>query len=186
MSKQTQQASHQWLADFSDPMRIFTVIVVAEMMVLVYSLSFFAFNFEYLNQLALLSLLAQLIAISVVILLTALRSFFNRFRVLPGLSLVMLLTLFLAAAYTLCLAWLDQALMFNLIDDNTLTTVKITLATGATLLALMRYFFVQEQWSSQIEALAKAQMNALQARIKPHFLYNSLNFTRDFFEPALC
>ncbi len=164
-----------WLADFSDPIRIFTVIVVAEMMVLIYSLSFLKFHFDYLNQLALLSLLAQLIAISVVLLLTALREFFNHFPVLIGLTLVMLLTLVLAATYTLLLAWIDQALMFELIEKNWLTTFKITLATGVTLLALMRYFYVQDQWSHQVEAVAKAQMNALQARIKPHFLYNSLN-----------
>lgn len=164
-----------WLADFSDPMRIFTVIVVTEMMVLVYSLSFLTFEFEYFNQLALLSLMAQLIAISVVLLLTAFRDLFNRFRVLNGLSLVLLLTLVLAAAYTAVLAWIDQALMFDLIDNNSLTVLKISLATGMTLLALMRYFYVQDQWANQVEALAKAQMNALQARIKPHFLYNSLN-----------
>ncbi len=166
---------HPWLADFSDPMRIFIVIVVAEMMVLVYSLSFLSFDYEYLNQLAVLSLMAQLIAISVVLLLTAMRNFFNRFQVLLGLSLLMILTLVLASAFTWLLAWMDQALMFNLIDNNRLTVLKISFATGMTLLALIRYFYVQDQWSHQIEAHAKAQMNALQARIKPHFLYNSLN-----------
>lgn len=164
-----------WLADFSDPVRIFTVIVVAEMMVLIYSLSFLAFDFAYLNQLALLSLLAQLIAISVVVLLTALHGFFNRFPVAFGLTLVLLFTLILSAAYTLFLSWLDQTLMFDLIDNHLLTTFKITLATIITLVALLRYFYVQDQWSYQIEVVAKAQMNALQARIKPHFLYNSLN-----------
>ena len=167
--------SQPWLADFSNPMRVFTVIVMTEMMVLVYSLSFLSFEFAYLNQLAVLSLMAQLIAISVVLLLTALRDFFNRLPVALGLSLLLLMTLLLASAYTWFLAWIDQALMFDLIDNNRLTVVKISLATAMTLLALMRYFYVQDQWSHQIEAHAKAQMNALQARIKPHFLYNSLN-----------
>ncbi|MCX7552775.1 histidine kinase [Marinicella sp. S1101] len=175
MSKQLNPLQQPWLADFSDTVRIFVVIVVAEMMVLVYSLSFFSFNFNFLNQLALLSLLAQLIAISVVVLLTALRDFFNRFSVYIGLSLVMVMTLLVAAAYTLLLAWIDEALMFDLIDRSFMTTFKITLATGLTLLALMRYFYVQEQWLFQVEAVAKAQMSELQARIKPHFLYNSLN-----------
>ncbi len=164
-----------WLADFSDPMRIFTVIVVAEMMVLVYSLSFLSLEFDYLNRLAVLSLLAQLIAISVIILLTALGQFFNRLKVLPGVLTLLLLTLLLAATYTVLLSWIDQALRFDLIAEDNLTTLKISVATGMTLLALLRYFYVQDQWSSQVEALAKAQMNALQARIKPHFLYNSLN-----------
>ncbi len=175
MSNELPNTTQPWLADFSDPIRIFTVIVVAEMMVVIYSLSFLSFEFAYFNQLAVLSLLTQLIAVSVVVLLSVLGQFFNQFKVVFGLGMVLLLTLVLAATYTLLLSWIDQALMFDLIDNSLLTTLKISLATGMTLLALMRYFYVQEQWTAQVEALAKAQMNALQARIKPHFLYNSLN-----------
>lgn len=175
MNTQNSAQPTPWLSDFSDPVRIFTVIVVAEMMVLVYSLSFISFDFSYLNSLAVLSLLAQLIAISMILLLTLMRPFFNRLPVLVGLLLLLLFTLLLTATFTVLLGWIDQALMFHLIDDNRLTALKISVATGMTLLALLRYFFVQDQWSNQIEALAQAQMNALQARIKPHFLYNSLN-----------
>lgn len=164
-----------WMPDFSDPVRIFSVIVVAEIMVIVFSLSFFSFDFEYFNRLAVLSLLAQLIAINLIVLLSKLRAFFNRFNVLFGLFLVVVLTLLLSVIYTQLMAWMDQVLNFGLIENSTLTTVKISLATSLTLLTLLRYFYVQNQWENQIEALAKAQMNALQARIKPHFLYNSLN-----------
>jgi len=164
-----------WMPDFSDPVRIFSVIVVAEIMVVVFSLSFLSFDFDYLNRLAILSLLAQLIAINIIVLLSKLRLFFNRFNVLFGLFLVVVMTLILSIVYTQLMAWMDHVLNFGLIDNPTLTTVKISLATSLTLLALLRYFYIQNQWESQIEALAKAQMNALQARIKPHFLYNSLN-----------
>ncbi|TDR20538.1 sensor histidine kinase [Marinicella litoralis] len=164
-----------WMPDFSDPVRIFSVIVVAEIMVIVYSLSFLSFDFAYLNRLAVLSLLAQLIAINVIVLLSSLRQFFNRFSVLIGLVLVVLMTLVLSVVYTQLITWMDQTLNFGLIEKPVLTTVKISLATNFTLLTLLRYFYVQAQWENQIEALSKAQMNALQARIKPHFLYNSLN-----------
>lgn len=164
-----------WLTDFSDPVRIFTVIVVAEIMVIVYSLSFLSFDFAYFNQLAVLSLLAQLIAINVIILLSKLRDFFNRFEVPVGVMLVVVMTIVLAILYTQMMAWMDKNLGFGLINQSTLTSVKISLATSFTLLTLLRYFYVQSQWEYQVEALAKAQMNALQARIKPHFLYNSLN-----------
>ena len=164
-----------WLSDFSTTERIFTVIVVAQIMVVIYSLSFLAFDFTYLNELAVLSLLAQLIAISVIILLAKLHTTLNRLPVLPGILMVVLLTVLLAVLYTQMMAWIDQALQFGLFSDSTLTTVRIGLATTLTLLALLRYFYVQDQWANQIEALSKAQMHALQARIKPHFLYNSLN-----------
>jgi len=41
--------------------------------------------------------------------------------------------------------------------------------------ALFRYLWVLGEWRSRREALARARFDALQARIEPHFLFNSLN-----------
>lgn len=41
--------------------------------------------------------------------------------------------------------------------------------------ALLRYYYVQEQWLLNERAQARAAVDALQARIRPHFLFNSLN-----------
>lgn len=41
--------------------------------------------------------------------------------------------------------------------------------------AFLRYLYVLYQWQQQIEAQASAKLNALQARMRPHFLFNSLN-----------
>jgi two-component system sensor histidine kinase AlgZ len=41
--------------------------------------------------------------------------------------------------------------------------------------ALLRYLFVLDQWQERVEAASKAQVDALQARIRPHFLFNSMN-----------
>lgn len=43
-----------------------------------------------------------------------------------------------------------------------------------TALAL-RYFYVTDRWQAQIHAIARAEADALQARIRPHFLFNSMN-----------
>jgi two-component system sensor histidine kinase AlgZ len=40
---------------------------------------------------------------------------------------------------------------------------------------LLRYLYVQHQWKQQIEAESSARIEALQARIRPHFLFNSMN-----------
>jgi two-component system sensor histidine kinase AlgZ len=40
---------------------------------------------------------------------------------------------------------------------------------------LLRYFYIQEQWQAQVKAHAKASLQALQARINPHFLFNAMN-----------
>jgi two-component system, LytTR family, sensor histidine kinase AlgZ len=39
----------------------------------------------------------------------------------------------------------------------------------------LRYFYVSQQWKRNVEAEASARVRALQARIRPHFLFNSMN-----------
>ena len=40
---------------------------------------------------------------------------------------------------------------------------------------ILRYFYVQHQWRLQVQAESNARLQALQARIRPHFLFNSMN-----------
>ncbi len=39
----------------------------------------------------------------------------------------------------------------------------------------LRYFYVTQQWRRTVELEARARIHALQARIRPHFLFNSMN-----------
>ena len=39
----------------------------------------------------------------------------------------------------------------------------------------LRYFFVMNEWKRSVELEARARIRALQARIRPHFLFNSMN-----------
>jgi two-component system sensor histidine kinase AlgZ len=50
------------------------------------------------------------------------------------------------------------------------------LGIGAIVGALaLRYFYVGGEWRRNVELQARARVRALQARIRPHFLYNSMN-----------
>ncbi|HEU4530160.1 MAG TPA: sensor histidine kinase [Steroidobacteraceae bacterium] len=39
----------------------------------------------------------------------------------------------------------------------------------------LRYFFVSNEWRRTVETKARSRIEALQARIRPHFLFNSMN-----------
>ncbi len=39
----------------------------------------------------------------------------------------------------------------------------------------LRYFYVMNEWKRSVELEARARIRALQARIRPHFLFNSMN-----------
>lgn len=50
------------------------------------------------------------------------------------------------------------------------------LAIGAIVGAIaLRYFYVTHEWRRNVEREARSRVEALQARIRPHFLYNSMN-----------
>lgn len=65
----------------------------------------------------------------------------------------------------------------GLVSDTTHAEFLLrNLAVGALVAALgLRYFWLREGWRRQAGAEAEARYQALQARIRPHFLFNCLN-----------
>ena len=59
-------------------------------------------------------------------------------------------------------------------DHGTFLVRNVAIALVVTALAL-RYFYVTHQWRLNVEMQARARVHALQARIRPHFLFNSMN-----------
>ncbi len=53
-----------------------------------------------------------------------------------------------------------------------LRNLGISAIVGAVAL---RYFYVQHQWKTNLESETRARIQALQSRIRPHFLFNSMN-----------
>lgn len=53
--------------------------------------------------------------------------------------------------------------------------LQSVLAVALVSVALFRYLFIRAQWRAQVLARSEARVQALQARIRPHFLFNSLN-----------
>jgi two-component system sensor histidine kinase AlgZ len=63
-----------------------------------------------------------------------------------------------------------------LFPHNTAQFLSRNLFIGLVVSAVaLRYFFVTHQWRRNVEMRATARVHALQARIRPHFLFNSMN-----------
>ncbi len=72
--------------------------------------------------------------------------------------------------------WLDGALQLGVIGGGTGVFVRDNVIIAALLgAAMLRYFYVLAQWQARLAAVTRAQVEALQARIRPHFLFNSMN-----------
>jgi len=60
-------------------------------------------------------------------------------------------------------------------DLLALFMLKSVAAVGIVSAGLLRYLYIRAQWREEILAESEARVHALQARIHPHFLFNSLN-----------
>jgi len=70
----------------------------------------------------------------------------------------------------------DDTGIATLVPRDLWPFVLRNVTTGFIVTALaLRYFYVMHQWRRNVEMQAKARVDALQARIRPHFLFNSMN-----------
>ena len=64
----------------------------------------------------------------------------------------------------------------TIIDDHHAGFLLRTFAISAIVIALgMRYLYISSEWRRSIVLEAQARISALQALIRPHFLFNSMN-----------
>jgi two-component system sensor histidine kinase AlgZ len=101
---------------------------------------------------------------------------------LAGALLVLAITLLVVAAISEAAWWILNSELFNPGEllgrpptDHAVFVAR-NIAIGVIVGALaLRYAYVAQQWRLNVEAQARARADALQARIRPHFLYNSMN-----------
>ncbi|BFM09345.1 sensor histidine kinase [Halioxenophilus aromaticivorans] len=124
------------------------------------------FSWELLGQLAMLLLW---ISLSSAGLLCQSRIWLGRLPSWVAGGLSYLLILLLASFFTIAGQWLVWPAF------DWLVVLKVLLLTAIIAGVVLRYMYLQQQLSYQQQASNRAQINALQARIRPHFLFNSLN-----------
>jgi two-component system sensor histidine kinase AlgZ len=72
----------------------------------------------------------------------------------------------------------DTNLGYGLVPQNVSMLRFVWGSAAVTMLivaVVLRYLYVNDGWQAQVRASARAEVDALQARIKPHFLFNSMN-----------
>ncbi|MEJ8567269.1 sensor histidine kinase [Elongatibacter sediminis] len=89
---------------------------------------------------------------------------------------IWLLTVLLAVAFSHA-AW-RAAVILDLdlsLKDPGEFILETGCAVGLMALAFFRYLLMRARWRAELLAQSEARVQALQARIQPHFLFNSLN-----------
>ncbi|MCJ8170517.1 sensor histidine kinase [Atopomonas sediminilitoris] len=153
---------------------VFTLVVMAELLVLVLVLAEpMEAGFDWVR-LALTSLFVQWNVLLSAALLCALRPRLARLdartAALMCVALVVVLTL-------MCTLAAETLRLFVVLPDSegNLRYLRNGLISLIMSTLVLRYFWLQSQWRIQQQAELRARIQSLQARIRPHFLFNSLN-----------
>ncbi len=160
-----------FLPDFCGTRAIFAVVLLAEIFALMLVIA--GSGGDLWAELGLTSLFMLTTALSGAALLCTLRPWLARLSDTYAGALAYLLLMTLLLGYTLAVRWYSDASGIPLVGAE---FMQRSLLLGAMVTALaLRYLYVRQQWQRRLRAEAEARIQALQARIRPHFLFNSLN-----------
>jgi two-component system, LytTR family, sensor histidine kinase AlgZ len=174
----SEQQSREFLPDLCTPRSVLVIVVVAQLLAIVTTLTaalYEPFSFE---RLALSSLFIQWVALTSAAMLCGLRRVINAMPLgWAGLTVVMVVVMDAFCFSLLAGVALESVVDGLLLDRRVwLREAFISAAIAAIIGGLvMRYFYVQEQLRQKDEAALQARIQALQSRIRPHFLFNSMN-----------
>ena len=100
--------------------------------------------------------------------------FSQKMALILGFILLQLVVLFTTCAVNIIQFWASLSTDFS--EQVLFQGVGLHLSYGILLGAFcMRYLYMREQWLKQQYSELNARIQAMQARIHPHFLFNSLN-----------
>lgn len=167
-----------WLPDLCRLPRLAMMFAVAELVVLVLALSPDGGARWNLQRFVSASGFALWLALTIAVLLCVSRKRVSRLPVALGALVAVAGSALVAALGAALVHQLDRNLGFELVP----TSVRLSqFALGSAAIAalitavVLRYLYVIDGWQAQVQASARAEADALQARIRPHFLFNSLN-----------
>ncbi|HPG93380.1 MAG TPA: histidine kinase [Dokdonella sp.] len=169
---------HRWLPQFCSMPTLFALMVVAEIVALVIAMAPDRASRSWLGELTIASVFVQWLALLNAVVLCSSRESLQRLPVRTGFVLAWLLAVVTTALGSAVVYSMDHALGFGLTAPVgagwrfCLGNAAICALIAA---ALLRYLYIRELWQERVHAAAKAQVDALQARIRPHFLFNSMN-----------
>ena len=173
----TSEDTQVYLPDFCAAGTLFIVLLVAELVAIVLTLAAHEPDGQFLLQLSKISFFVLWLTLLGSAVMCQLRGWLER----AGKTRAFLLSFAILEITCLVVAELSWQLMWrfggvSIIDDPHSDFLLRTFAISSIFIALgMRYLYVSSEWRRSIVLEALARVSALQALIRPHFLFNSMN-----------
>jgi two-component system, LytTR family, sensor histidine kinase AlgZ len=171
-----------YLPDFCTSRAALAIVLIVELTAIVLALARQSLAVAFWMDLARTSLFLLWIGLAGAALLCWTNRRLARLSVPQGSAMVLALITGVVAAVSVCafligrsdlIAYTGTAILFPA-DPWTFLLRNVSIGFVVTALAL-RYFYITHEWRRNVEMQATARVHALQARIRPHFLFNSMN-----------
>lgn len=172
------QATEPWLPDLCRLGRLATMLAVAEVVVAVIALAPSADAEWTTTRFVSASGFALWLALTVSVVLCVSRRQLSKLPGVLGGAVAVLAAALIAACGAAMVYVIDSSLGYALVPASMrLHRFVLGSAAIATLIVaiVLRYLYAVDGWQAQVRASARAEADALQARIRPHFLFNSMN-----------
>ncbi|WP_301014295.1 histidine kinase [Thiothrix sp.] len=159
------------------PQVLLRAVLGAELLAVVLALTVASDMGDFFVNLGLYSLFVQWVALASIFTLCFVGRLLNKPTVFASTSIV----LATVAGFTLLASVLgvllsgDHGDVLGTLVTHALFIFKNLVISLVIMSVLLRYFYIHSQWEETVEADSAAKYDALQARMRPHFLFNSLN-----------
>jgi two-component system, LytTR family, sensor histidine kinase AlgZ len=171
------RSEERFLPDFCNVWTAFMLVLLSELLSLLLTLAAAPTPERFWAELGLRSFFVVWVALGSAMLLCLLGRRLVNMSPAAGGALV-----FTVVQSAVALAgWVSHSLLTNavLFLDSPLSApfdyFRNFAITAIVTAVWLRYLYMQYQWRLQTQAEAEARLDALQARMRPHFLFNSLN-----------
>jgi two-component system, LytTR family, sensor histidine kinase AlgZ len=171
-----------YLPNFCTSRAALAIVLIVELTALVITLSSFSREIGFWVELARTSLFLLWIGLMGTAALCWSRGLLRKLSVARVSSTVILLIAAVITGVSALAWWAGRTELVETLGVTPLFPQSLVgfalrnLAIGLVVTALaLRYFYVAYEWERNVEMQARARVHALQARIRPHFLFNSMN-----------
>jgi two-component system sensor histidine kinase AlgZ len=170
-----------YLPDLCAPIAALVVVLVTELLAIALTLARQDHWVSFFSDLGRTSIVLQWLALTSAAVLCGLRSHAATMPLKQGSALVFLAVVANLLIVSEAVYWVVWFIAPSASSDGWLPAdhgffAARNVAIGGVIAGgLLRYCYVSAQWQRNVRREAEARIHALQARIRPHFLFNSMN-----------
>lgn len=151
------------------------LIIAAELVAFILAFARMGTNNSFSSALLHSTMALQSVCLTSAVCLCSLRPYYAQLKLWLAITLMMINVIVITALFSLVFSLL--IVEYDIIEEIPRGTYVLRNVCIGTMigLVLIRYFYAREKWRNDLRLQSAAELEALQAKIRPHFFFNSMN-----------